>query len=283
LAKGLAFDDRRFIPIPVFFENITVDSVEGPVDRASAVSIDLVNMAVVNRNLLVPRPFGPRLSRDLAEEVLGKVLSTVFGDGAPSVVLPDAGDFVFWVRPGESLTAVAMYFVRPALPPATARAVRADLIRRLRNLAAVEFDINHPDFDLTPLGSPVVAAVDQLKANILAGNIGGGVTPAVGGILENLTSVTGSGRTDQLFDEWMRIRIPRDTVDVLEAYMLSVLSPEGQNLHFISEFESLHAFFGEVHCGTNSIHRNPEADAAFTARWWDKGVYDPNYDTNYEY
>lgn len=39
---------------------------------------------------------------------------------------------------------------------------------------------------------------------------------------------------------------------------------------------------GEVHCGTNAVRTPPEEQVGFTARWWDAGNYDPDYDTSYD-
>jgi hypothetical protein len=80
----------------------------------------------------------------------------------------------------------------------------------------------------------------------------------------------------------MRVRIPGTTVDVLEGYMRSVLEELGNKVHFIDAFECYHAMSGEVHCGTNAKRTPPELSPTFLDRWWDTGVYDPDYDTSYD-
>ena len=87
---------------------------------------------------------------------------------------------------------------------------------------------------------------------------------------------------DHEFRNWMRIRIPDNTVDVIEGFMKSILEPIGNTVHFIDDFESYHEQMGEVHCGTNAKRKPPEEHAGFTARWWDAGNYDPDYDTSYD-
>lgn len=279
---GLALDPEDIIPIPMFFKELPDPTGENPEPKNVASSVGVVNMLVVNNTLAVPQPFGPRMTTDQASRVLRKSLTAIFGSAAPVVNLPSPAEHFFWARPKESLKAIAMYFVRPPLDPKAAGQVRRDLITRLLNLSHKNFDPKDPNFDLTPLGPGVKKAVDDLVKAILAANIGSGVLPSVGGILANLDIVPSPFGNDHTFTEWMRIRIPIDTVDVLEGYLKSVLEPEGNKVEFIPAYEALHENFGEIHCGTNAVRQQPELQSGFSARWWDPGVYDPDFDANYK-
>jgi hypothetical protein len=271
---GLNLNEEDILPIPMLFKTVT-DPIDPDKTQFVANTVGTVNMLVVDNVLLVPRPFGPRMTPEDAEKVLKKTFESLFGKKAPEIRLPSPNDMHFWVRPGESLHAVAMYFARPNVPPVAATGVRRQIIERLKEWSRNNFDPSDPAADLTDLGPEVIEAVRKMRRAILDANIGSGVTPAVGGILENLDAKTGR------FDEWMRLRIPVDTVDVMEGYLKSVLEPTGNLVHFVSAFESLHEQMGEVHCGTNAIRQNPEADPKFKDRWWDKGLYDPDFDASY--
>jgi len=92
-----------------------------------------------------------------------------------------------------------------------------------------------------------------------------------------LSSVLSPAPT-RVFATWRRVWIPEPTVDLIEAYMLSVLEPHGLTLHFIDDFHSYHIAAGEVHCGTNARREPPELTSP--RRWWDD--YDPEYDVTYD-
>jgi hypothetical protein len=282
LRLGLLLSDDDFIPMPMFFNSLPTNPADPDASPSLfAESVGIVNMLVVDNSLMVARPFGPRLPVDQARSVLSDTLRSLFADKAPPVKLPSTSAQTFWVRPGEDLKAIAMYFVRPPLSSPLAGQVRRQLIDRINRLAKNNFPPNDPAFDLSPLGQVVQDAVSNLVRDILQANVGHGVTPAVGGILQNLDLSPSRFGAGHKFHEWMQLTLPVDTVDVVEGFVLSVLEPTGNSVHFISEFESLHSNFGEVHCGTNAIRRNPESDSAFTSRWWDKGVYDPDFDESY--
>jgi hypothetical protein len=78
------------------------------------------------------------------------------------------------------------------------------------------------------------------------------------------------------------IHIPRETIDVVEAYVMSVLGALGNHVHFVDTFEAYHSQSGEIHCGTNALRAPLEETRGFATRWWDQGVYDPSIDTTYD-
>jgi hypothetical protein len=281
LNKALLLAEDDSIPIPIYFKPQTPDPLNPAAARNFlAESIGTVNMLVVNNSLILPRPFGPRMTVDEATKVLTKAFKSIFsaklfGSKIPEVRLPGEKEHFFWARPGESLNAIAMYFVRPAVDAKTAGRIRRELIQRLQKLTQNKFDPTDANWDLKPLGKPTVDAVKALVRAIIRDNID------PGSFLTDLTPVVTPGGLDFTFNEWMRLKIPDDTVDVMEGYLMSVLEPTGNGVHFVSSFEILHSSSGEVHCGTNTIRRNPEFASAFKTRWWDKGVYDPDFDASY--
>ena len=116
------------------------------------------------------------------------------------------------------------------------------------------------------------SAIDAFKSDILNDPFNKGAPTPIA------TVAPGPGH---VFSKWMKIKIPDNTVDVFEGYVKSILEAIGNKVHFIENFESYHAQWGEVHCGTNAKRQPPELDKGFSARWWHKGNYDPNVDTSY--
>jgi hypothetical protein len=226
----------------------------------------MVNMLVVDTHLMIPRPFGPRVDTTKAKDALDAVLKEVFKNSAsvPATTLPSPDEHFFWARPGETLKQIAMYFARPAAATeAHAKDQRKKLIDKIRAKSP----------DLTGLDADTRQAVDDLMQAILDDPLNKGAATPID---------TVAPAPARKFKKWMRIRIPGNTVDVIEGYMKSILEPIGNTVHFIDDFESYHALMGEVHCGTNARRRPPEEHTGFKDRWWDKGIYDPDYDTSYD-
>jgi len=268
LKIGLDIDDPDILPIPTYF--LPGNNKKPLGDRANrtvARNVGMVNMLVVDNHLMVPRPFGPRLEVSKATDALEAVLKEVMkaSGSIPPVKLPSPDEHFFWARPGESLAHIAMYFARPAgASDALVKAQRTKLIDKLK----------HNSTDLSGLDADYKKAIEDLMQAILNDPDNSGAPTPID------TVAPAPGRR---FKNWMRIKIPGNTVDVLEGYMKSVLEPFGPSVHFIDDFECYHALMGEVHCGTNAKREPPEEQGAFfTERWWDQGVYDPDYDTSYD-
>ena len=192
--------------------------------------------------------------------------------------LPDPNDHFVWARPGESLKAIAMYFADLSpLGSSAAGKARARLIEKITAIARGGFDPADPNYDLSDLDPRAKKAVDDMVKAIFKDHInltGTGSVPLPGVMEANLDS-------DNRFIDWMRIHIPDATVDVVEAYVKSVLEPLGNTVHFVDTFEAYHSLAGEIHCGTNALRTPLEETFGFTTRWWDPGVYDPAVDTTY--
>lgn len=262
---GLKLDKKDILSIPTYFEVPHNPGLPfgNSANRTVARNVGMVNMLVVNKYLMVPQPHGPRMSLTDATKVVTKALKKWFAKEPPipsaSMTSPD--EHFFWARPGETVEELALYFARSPSKKSSERInFRKDLIKKIKD----------PTHSLKASNQIIVTA---LKNKILADPVNTGATTSITTIAPSPTHI---------FSKWMRVKIPDDTVDVFECYMKSILEPLGNNVHFIENFESYHALSGEVHCGTNVKRDPPELDAAFKSRWWDKGVYDPDYDTSYD-
>jgi Protein-arginine deiminase (PAD) len=269
LMTGLDIEEPDVLSIPTYFE-VPPDSSAAfgnELNRTIASNVGMVNMQVVNNHLMVPRPFGPRLESAKAALALETILEKWFVRGvppAPPMLLPSTDEHFFWARPGETLRQIAMYFARPAgMTASKVKAQRQKLIQKLKT----------GNTTLTDLDPAYQKAVEDLEQAILD-------EPWNKAVPTPLDQVAPA--PDHTFTKWMRLKIPGNTVDVLEGFMKSILESLGNTVHFIDDFECYHAMAGEVHCGTNAVRKPPEEHAGFTARWWDAGNYDPDYDTSYD-
>ena len=53
--------------------------------------------------------------------------------------------------------------------------------------------------------------------------------------------------------------------DIFKSAMQQALAPVGITVHFAEDWDAYHRNSGEVHCGTNSTRRIPDA------KWWESG------------
>jgi hypothetical protein len=251
LKTGLGLTDADIIPLPTYFKLPKDQTLALTEDDARTIAhtVGSVNMQVVNGHLLVPRPFGARMSAKDAKNVVERTMNRI-GWNKP-VLSSSPGGFYFWVRPGDELQRVAAAF-----------ADRSNDTTRVRLISFLETGAA-----LT--GDALVAAdgkSTQIKAD--AKNTTGPNPLAA--------AIDSSG----YFKKYKRLWIPHHTVDVLEVYMRSVFEAEGNTVHFIDDWYQYHCAMGEVHCGTNVIRTPPELDPKFTDRWWDS--YQPDLDLGYD-
>lgn len=246
LTRGLDLHAEEIIPFPTYFKVPTTPAA--PFGSAANMTVEetvgSVNMLVANRHLLIPRPFGPRLDQTHCTQVLQRVFSRLGGVASVAPRVPPETGFWFWVFPGENSMRVAAYFTNT---PSAAE--RANIINYVVAGAG-----------LSPANSTRVMAVSAAIA----------AAPANATLS---SSLDGAGN----FTTWRRLWIPSTTIDVVEAYMRSLLEPHGLTLHFIDDFHAYHARMGEVHCGTNARRTPPELNRP--ERWWQS--YDPDYDARY--
>jgi hypothetical protein len=243
LKTGLHLDESDIIRIPTYF---TPPSVPSPaLVRTVAQTVGMVNMLVVGQDLMIPKPFGPRMAPADAEAVLKRTFARL--SIKPPIVTPPVDD-LRWVEPGELPERLVCYYT-----DAPTAADRKNIIDHIENSAVA----------LSPANALLVGsrAVQLAAANV--------TNPVVASVLA--PAILGSP-----FLVWTRIIVPDGKVDVLEAYMLSVLGPLGVTVHFVDDW-FYHFSLGEAHCATNAVRELPEDKNS--KRWWDN--YDPSVDLSY--
>ena len=253
LKAGLNLVEDDIIRIPTYFQPPTPARPAPSPPRPGATggfqtvaqTIGTVNMLVLGDHLVIPKPFGPHMKPSDAEAVLKRVFKKM-NIKAP-VTLPPV-DEVRWVEPGENPERLVCYYT-----DAPTDAERAEIINHIRDPAV-------------PLSVSNAALVLAKAAELAAANAANPVLAA------QLASVLLSVPTSI----WMRLTIPDNKVDVLEAYIVSVFSAAGKTVHFADDWH-YHRQEGEAHCGTNCLRELPEATDS--KRWWD--AYDPSVDVRY--
>ena len=215
LRTTLALDAADIIRIPVLYDHLGAT----PIGMLGATIIDTtvaaglrrvttaaytpngVNLQVVGKVALIPKPHGPRMRADDVAIVLDKV-------GVSGVSAADLASLVGteeWTIRGDTAAGLGTAF---SVPAATIR--------------------GHPR-----------------NAGMFSG---------AGAVIRNHE----------------RIFIPEDRVDLFEAYMFIQLQRIGLTAHFIEDWYNYHLGDGEVHCGTNALHKAPEVELGYAgAQWWD--------------
>jgi hypothetical protein len=255
LKAGLNLTETDIIRIPTYFRPPAVPRPApvpprpGTADlRTMAQTIGTVNMLVLGKDLMIPKPFGPRMKTTDAEAVLNRVFKKL-GIKAP-VRLPATGE-VRWVEPDETPERMVCYYT-----DAPTDADRQNIIAHIKD--PVGKALSPSNVVLVLARAAEIAAAPANAANGL--------------LLAQLVSVF-AGTPAAL---WFKVTIPDNKVDVLEAYILSVLGPLGVTVHFVDDW-FYHSGVGEAHCATNCLRALPEDSDA--KRWWDK--YDPSVDVRY--
>ncbi|MCC6873677.1 MAG: PAAR domain-containing protein [Sandaracinaceae bacterium] len=234
--QGLGLARADVLPVPMYFK-VPPAHRAGDIQQrdrghtTTSLTAACVNLQVLGSHLLVGRPFGPRLPPDDARRALADTFAEL-RLGSPAIVLGDA-ETIHWSPPGEHDGRIFGYYAQ--LDPSD----RRTLVEILRTGTPGRF---------SPGG---VAAFDQSRASLGAANPG--VFPQ-------------GGSRDHHVNHWRRIRVPEDSVDLVESFLLTLLRPLGLTLHFVDAW-SYHIGQGSVHCGTN-VRRTPP-----DVRWWEH--YDP--------
>jgi hypothetical protein len=245
LQTGLHLAESDIIHVPTYFTPPATPAPKLSKTPTVAQTVGMVNMLVLGSHLMIPKPFGPRMEVADAQAVLERAFKQL-GIKSP-VVLPSTGD-VRWVEPGELPERMVCYYT-----DAPSDADRQNIIDHILNSSVA----------LSPANAALVAA---RAAEIAAANA---TNPAL--MSQLVPAITGTP-----FSVWLRITVPDSKVDLIEAYMLSVLSPLGCQVHFVDDW-FYHFQLGEAHCATNAVRelqedRDPK-------RWWD--IYDPTVDASY--
>ncbi len=264
--------------LPVYFTHLKDKALSLWGDAlATARTPNLVNMQVLRTNgethLLVPRPCGPRLPPGRAKEVVQSVLTTLRKQGI-NVPLPPDGvslpqdrknnnpGFPFWVWPNLGFDTLSLFFTREKpngdFVGKGERGQIIDLIKRGGSFNGLEDELRE-------------AALDTCE-NIVDANI-------VDANQVKRGSINFRTRT---FNNWNRLFIPENTVDVLEAYTQSVLEAIDCHVHFVDSWY-YHTGKGEAHCATNVLHEPPSPESGNAERppWWEAYPHVADADTTY--
>jgi hypothetical protein len=270
--EGLARREADFLPIPVFFEpvcgppNLGRGETEDRKDanRTAARTVDCVNMQIVNGHLFVPKPHGPRVSAGAARQILLRTISQLHLDHAVQPRVDEVDGFWFWCRPGISMDFVAAAFANVPNRP--------ELVTWLHASSQAETPTPEMEARLQQLARTDRSVARYLRARHPSAEIRQAVEARKRDLLDHDRNRHLPLDHDGRFTGWRRLWVPENTVDLIESFILSVLEPLGQRVHFIDDWE-YHEIGGEVHCGTNTLRRMP------STKWWKS--YDPSLNLRY--
>jgi hypothetical protein len=218
------------ISIPVLFDQQEL-WIEDPQTRElvpdftnhqiSAFLPNCVNMQIINNQLLIPKPYGPRTSPEVAALILKKVMPSEFhGNLNPSYFTRKKLDQVYhWIK-----------------SPVNGSLDKPEL-HRLTD----QFKDGFPDL-----------REEEIRIRIHKANR-----------TEFQTQRNPKDDRLDLKPGWHRLFIPERTVDLFEAFTQIRLEALGLTVHFIDTWY-YHIRLGEIHCGTNVLHRIPKS----IPQWW---------------
>lgn len=244
------FSGIPILPLPVIFDNVASFATES----TKALSPGLVNLQQLNKVMIVPKPYGPRMRPDDAITWLTGFLSDPTLADLPSnlkdnikkkldkKIFDQKGldHTVHWVNTGNYFMYYSFY--------APNSMYRED-IEKLEDVADVfkdgfdefrnwrrdytdgETDMDHPNFDY--YNANIKKIQDQIaKANP--------------GKFDKNGYVQGKN--------WVKLTIPENTVDVFEVYTQALLEALGLTVHFVDSWY-YHVNAGGIHCGTNVLRQ----------------------------
>lgn len=244
-----AFSTATLIPLPVLFDRVALFTEA----TTEAFTPGLVNLQQLGRTVLVPRPIGPRMRPADAIRLLSAVLTDDSLTGLPAVLRRTAGKMLtpsnlqargldvttHWVSPDHSFL---QWDFAPMNPQGYANVV--DTIDVIAEIFRDGFDeFINPDRDYTKNDTQSSqTARDYFKANIP--RIIQRIAKANPGVFGPQGYVYGNN--------WLRIVIPENTVDIFQTYTHLVLESLGLTVKWAdSWFYHVHA--GGIHCATNVL------------------------------
>lgn len=236
-----AFPESRILPLPVLFDTVgdVRDWKEASRNLTGAYTPNLVNLQSVGRTLLVPRPFGPRLSpadalalvRDLLDEFgLGparKYLNSQYLKDQRMVGIR------FWLRPQPAIHLpgtrldTERIFIRGT--PVTAGPQLFPGIGTVRDVAEM-FSDGFPGRKIDEIEELILDANDRQASN----------SPFV---------------DRRLKKGWHLLTIPENTVDVFELWTHLAASQLGLRVRWVDAWY-YHVRAGGIHCGTKVLRRS---------------------------
>ncbi len=220
-----AFPGSKLIELPVIFDTF-------PQGKASTIAFtpDLVNYQTLGDRILMPRPYGPRMS---VEDVI-TVLRNVMGPSFSAFLTPQ-------------------FLRRKNLHKTFHWAFKEiDQYNSTVNFGVLLTGIYATAMDLGWLakefqdGFPQETSLDEIKQKIRRAN--------PGKFLPNGALING----------WQKIEIPENKVDVFEAYTQIMMESMGITVDWVDSW-FYHVNEGGIHCGTNVI-RTPDFSPA--KAWW---------------
>jgi hypothetical protein len=230
------FKGLRAFPLPVLFDRIPSVARWRANQWAfftSAFSPDVVNLQVINRHLLMPRPYGPRMKPNDAQAVL----SAVFQDlpNADSLRAQLTTSFFKQTRLRTTITWIQRHdpiYRQSSIGTISTRVF--DGLTTLRHVAQA-FQDGFPDLT-------VDEGMDKIQA-------------------DNASQFTPTG---DLKEGWRKLTIRENMVDLFEACILAVAGALGLQVDFVDTW-FYHVHLGGLHCGTNVL-RSPPPGQRFD--WW---------------
>lgn len=219
-----AFPQARMFPLPVLFDRVTSTqewSIATSTFSTSAFTPDVVNLQAINGRLLIPRPYGPRMS--LTDAVAVITAATADLNLPASLVRRIDERFVrrHRLRTGVYWLQRQAPVYRTVSPIGTVRGIYAGLETEEQVLA--QFRDSFPG-----------ATARQLRQRIIEPNH------------------HHFDARRRLRDGWRRFEIAETMVDTFEVYIQAVAAELDVPLFWIdSWFYHVHA--GGIHCGTNVL------------------------------
>jgi hypothetical protein len=226
------------LPVPVLFDR-TRDTAplrgdRGEVAKTSAVTPDMVNMQVLNGNLLVPRPYGPRMRLDDAIAVVREAMTAL---GVPASIKARVGRRLIAARRmtrGE-------YWVERVDPAAVTS--RSGLILASYGGMRTSDDVIAAFRDSFP-GADAAERERRI-------------------IEPNRRHFDGQG---WLREDFSLLRIDDGMVDLLELWVAAIAAELAVRLHFVDSW-FYHVRDGQIHCATNVLHAQPLTSAGLPNVW----------------
>lgn len=244
LQQGLKMLKNDFISMPVaFFATLEVSSSY----KTSAKTVNIVNLQYINGHILLPRPFGPRLSMDSAKNVVSACLKKA-GINITDIIVnyPEDKGFWTWQEKFTAVTDIALSYLLCANNNVEERPLSENETKNIISHLKVNFHKKSENDRFEPrkkyienTDPSIKSGIENLEKKIVAKNADKFQEhPVFGGLVVRAPC---------------KIWIPEETVDVIELYVYTIFKsllgiPE-TNVHFIDDW-IYHLAHGEVHCAS---------------------------------
>lgn len=226
------FPEAPLLPIPVLFDAV-FDTKLWDSDpnqyRTIAFAPDMVNMQVLDTDLLIPRPYGPRMRTDDAIDVVKTVMGRL-------EVSDDIAGTVDTAMVSRNKLNQATYFVESS-PTAFLQGPSGAVLDSYGGIRNQD-DIIERFNDSFP-----GASESELRAKL--------ITP-------NSSNFDGN----QLKDGFQRFTFNDGMVDLFELYTVAMVESLGLKAHFVDSWY-YHLHDGGIHCGTNVLLEPPVRGGRF--------------------